>query len=148
MHTNQPQRVCKVANAQKRQRVVFAHVVNLKYIYFYFSNKRRSQTKISPRVEIIEACEEDNLGCSRQNTTLNQSETGEDRSTSSERMTMVKVEEEPRAPVEGGCGVGGEEIGGNGTVHGSIAGSVAGEGAEKETHEARYVVLFGIVEID
>ncbi|CAN7067622.1 unnamed protein product [Brassica rapa subsp. trilocularis] len=52
-------------------------------------------------------------------------------------MTMVKVEEEPRAPVEGGCGVGGEEIGGNGTVHGSIAGSVAGEGAEKETHEAR-----------
>ncbi|CAF1775853.1 hypothetical protein Bca4012_045613 [Brassica carinata] len=52
-------------------------------------------------------------------------------------MTMVKVEEEPRASVEGGCGVGGEEIGGNGTVHGSTAGSVAGEGAEKEIHEAR-----------
>nr|QZA76111.1 jasmonate ZIM-domain protein JAZ12 [Brassica napus] len=49
---------------------------------------------------------------------------------------MVKVEEEARASVEGGCGVGGEEIGGNGTVHGSIAGSVAGEGAEKEIHGA------------
>lgn len=61
---------------------------------------------------------------------------------------MVKVEEEPRASVEGGCGVGGEETGGNGTVYGSTAGSVAGEGAEKEIHEARYVVLFGIVEID
>lgn len=64
-------------------------------------------------------------------------------------MTMVKVEEEPRAPVEGGCSVGGEEhrrveIGGNGTVHGSIA----GEGAEKPIHEAGYVFLFGIVEID
>ena len=77
-----------------------------------------------------------------------QSETGEDRSTSSARMTMVKVEEEARASVEGGCGVGGEEIGGNGTVHGSIAGSVAGEGAEKEIHGAGYVFLFGIVEID
>ncbi|CAF2338809.1 unnamed protein product [Brassica napus] len=51
-------------------------------------------------------------------------------------MTMVKVEEEARASVEGGCGVGGEEIGGNGTVHGSIAGSVAGEGAEKPIHGA------------
>lgn len=71
-------------------------------------------------------------------------------------MTMVKVEDESRALVEGkcgnilGCGVvdgdGGEEhlrveIAGNGTLHGTIAGSVAGEGgfsAEKPIHEARY----------
>ncbi|KAF3564598.1 hypothetical protein DY000_02018310 [Brassica cretica] len=67
-------------------------------------------------------------------------------------MTMVKVEEEPRAPVEGGCSVGGEEhrrveIGGNGTVHGSIAGSVAGEGAEKPIHEARVVLLYRCIEV-
>lgn len=73
-------------------------------------------------------------------------------------MTMVKVEDESRALVEGKCGNilgcggvvdgdGGEEhlrveIAGNGTLHGTIAGSVAGEGgfsAEKPIHEARYV---------
>lgn len=70
---------------------------------------------------------------------------------------MVKVEDdEPRAPVEGGCGNivgrgvvdgdGGEEnhvveIAGDATVNGIIAGSVAGEGefsAEKVAQEARY----------
>lgn len=69
---------------------------------------------------------------------------------------MVKVEVEPRAPVEGGCGdilgcgvVDGDgdeenhvvEIAGNGTVNGTIDGSVAGEGgfsAEEPVHEARY----------
>uniref|UniRef100_M4DUE2 Protein TIFY n=1 Tax=Brassica campestris TaxID=3711 RepID=M4DUE2_BRACM len=68
---------------------------------------------------------------------------------------MVKVEVEPRAPVEGGCGdilgcgvVDGDgdeenhvvEIAGNGTVNGTIDGSVAGEGgfsAEEPVHEAR-----------
>ncbi|RID73786.1 hypothetical protein BRARA_B00914 [Brassica rapa] len=69
---------------------------------------------------------------------------------------MVKVEDdEPRAPVEGGCGnivgrgvVDGDgdeenhvvEIAGNGTVNGTIDGSVAGEGgfsAEEPVHEAR-----------
>lgn len=50
-------------------------------------------------------------------------------------MTIDKVEDEPRAPVEGGCGFGGDNV----TVHGSIAGSVAGEGAEKPIQEARYV---------
>ncbi|KAJ4883577.1 Protein TIFY 3B [Raphanus sativus] len=48
-------------------------------------------------------------------------------------MTIDKVEDEPRAPVEGGCGFGGDNV----TVHGSIAGSVAGEGAEKPIQEAR-----------
>lgn len=69
---------------------------------------------------------------------------------------MVKVEDEPRASVEGGCGNilgcgvvdgdGGEEnhvveIAGDATVNGTIDGSVAGEGgfsAEKPVHEARY----------
>ncbi|XP_024011495.1 protein TIFY 3B [Eutrema salsugineum] len=63
---------------------------------------------------------------------------------------MVKVEDEPRVSVEGGCGgvvsgEGGDEhrgvvIAGNGTVQGDNAGSVAGEGgfsAEKSSGEAR-----------
>ncbi|CAN6993418.1 unnamed protein product [Brassica oleracea var. botrytis] len=68
---------------------------------------------------------------------------------------MVKVEDEPRASVEGGCGNilgcgvvdgdGGEEnhmveIAGDATVNGTIDGSVAGGGgfsAEKPIHEAR-----------
>ncbi|KAF8087870.1 hypothetical protein N665_0564s0005 [Sinapis alba] len=68
---------------------------------------------------------------------------------------MVKVEDEPRASVEGGCGNtlgcgvvdgdGGEEhqrveISGDAAEHGAIAGSVAGEDGfpdEKQVHEAR-----------
>lgn len=72
------------------------------------------------------------------------------------KLTMVKVEDEPRASVEGGCGNtlgcgvvdgdGGEEhqrveISGDAAEHGAIAGSVAGEDGfpdEKQVHEARY----------